>query len=183
LCFVGITRARKHLLMTRAAVRTKRGLPERTIPSLFLSELPQEHIAFSDQAGSVGAEEDAWGGDASGGGSDRPEWGRSSYDAGRDWRESQAKRNAKVRSALDGRDEFGERFERRAVQPSRLGGSGHSPAERAFPIGCLVRHPTFGLGRVEIVTPRARGSSVQVAFNTAGRKTLIVEYAKLQRVK
>jgi hypothetical protein len=46
-----------------------------------------------------------------------------------------------------------------------------------------VNHPTFGLGRVEVVTPRASGSSVQVAFNSVGRKTLIVEFAKLERVE
>jgi hypothetical protein len=51
-----------------------------------------------------------------------------------------------------------------------------------FPVGCLVNHPKFGLGRVEIVTPRASGSSLQVAFNSVGRKTLILEYAKLERV-
>jgi DNA helicase II / ATP-dependent DNA helicase PcrA len=46
-----------------------------------------------------------------------------------------------------------------------------------------VRHPKFGLGRIEIVTPRVSGSSAQVAFNSAGRKTLILEYAKLERVE
>ena len=55
--------------------------------------------------------------------------------------------------------------------------------EQQFPIGCMVQHPTFGVGRVEIVTPRARGSSVQVEFRSVGRKTLIVEFAKLQRVE
>jgi hypothetical protein len=45
-----------------------------------------------------------------------------------------------------------------------------------------VNHPKFGLGRVEAFTPRAAGSSVQVAFNSVGRKTLVLEYAKLERV-
>ena len=42
-----------------------------------------------------------------------------------------------------------------------------------------MRHPTFGLGRIEVITPRATGSSAQVSFNSVGRKTLILEYAKL----
>jgi DNA helicase II / ATP-dependent DNA helicase PcrA len=178
LCFVGITRARRHLLITRAAVRTKRGLPERTIPSLFLSELPEEHVIVSDQAGEVGGMDDEFVDPLDGG----AQWGRSSYDAGKDWQRSKAP----ARSAATGgsraaaRDEFGEPIDR---PPARLSSAGRSSVEQAFPVGSLVRHPTFGLGRVEIVTPRARGSSVQVAFNTAGRKTLIVEFAKLQRVE
>ncbi len=179
LCFVGITRARKHLLITRAAVRTKRGLPERTIPSLFLSEFPEEHVVISDQAGSVGAM-----GDDGADGFGEPQWGRSSYDAGRDWQRSRDKRSAAASGPASARaiarDEFGDRTER---HPTRFGAGGRSNVEQAFPVGCLVRHPTFGLGRIEIVTPRARGSSVQVAFNSAGRKTLIVEFAKLQRVE
>jgi hypothetical protein len=46
-----------------------------------------------------------------------------------------------------------------------------------------VRHPKFGLGRIEIVTARPSGSSAQVAFHSVGRKTLILEYAKLERVE
>jgi DNA helicase-2/ATP-dependent DNA helicase PcrA len=37
LCFVGITRAMRRLLMTSAKLRTMRGIPERTIPSRFLA--------------------------------------------------------------------------------------------------------------------------------------------------
>ena len=50
LCFVGMTRARRHLLLTRAAYRTQRGLRERMIASRFLDELPVEHVTTSDQA-------------------------------------------------------------------------------------------------------------------------------------
>jgi DNA helicase-2/ATP-dependent DNA helicase PcrA len=172
LLFVGITRARKHLLLTRAAVRTQRGLPERTIPSQFLHELPEDHLVVSDQAANVGTEEgaDSWDDfDA------KPQWGRSSYDTGRDWQRTRSER-ANARAP---RDAFGEEIPRstRRLSPSR------SVVEQQFPVGCTVNHPTFGLGRVEVVTPRARGSSVQVAFNSVGRKTLIVEFAKLQRVE
>jgi DNA helicase-2/ATP-dependent DNA helicase PcrA len=50
LCFVGITRSMRRLLMTHASVRAVRGQPERTFPSRFLDELPREHITLSDQA-------------------------------------------------------------------------------------------------------------------------------------
>ncbi len=48
LCFVGITRARRRLQLSRAARRTRRGLLEYTIASRFLSELPRESIVYSD---------------------------------------------------------------------------------------------------------------------------------------
>ncbi len=65
----------------------------------------------------------------------------------------------------------------RAVPPGAAGGN-----VAAFPVGCIVRHPAFGLGRVEDVTPRARGASARVAFPTVGIKTLILEHAPLERV-
>ncbi|HLP83440.1 MAG TPA: UvrD-helicase domain-containing protein [Phycisphaerales bacterium] len=50
LCFVGITRAMQRLMMTAAKYRTMRGTPERTVPSRFLAELPQQHLRISDQS-------------------------------------------------------------------------------------------------------------------------------------
>jgi DNA helicase-2/ATP-dependent DNA helicase PcrA len=51
LCFVGITRAMRKLMITGAKYRTHRGMSERTIPSRFLEELGREHVVLSDQAG------------------------------------------------------------------------------------------------------------------------------------
>jgi DNA helicase-2/ATP-dependent DNA helicase PcrA len=130
LCFVGVTRARRHLLVSRAVQRTHRGLRERTIESRFLDELPVEHIRQVDSA-----DED-----------DFLDGGESSY-----------------------------------VPSFSLGSSGASLRE-TWPRGCLVRHPTFGLGRIESITPRAAGSSARIIFQAVGRKTLILEYARLERV-
>jgi DNA helicase-2/ATP-dependent DNA helicase PcrA len=127
LCFVGITRAKRYLLITNAAIRTLRGMRERTIPSLFLNELPDDGVERSDQAGMDFDDEDTF----------------ESWGAGR---------------------------------PPR-------GADREFPVGCLVEHPTFGLGRVEAIMRRPAGSSARVVFAEGGTKTLILEYAKLRRVK
>jgi DNA helicase-2/ATP-dependent DNA helicase PcrA len=51
LCFVGITRAQERLILSKAASRTIRGLTERTIPSPFINELPEEDIALTDRTG------------------------------------------------------------------------------------------------------------------------------------
>jgi DNA helicase-2/ATP-dependent DNA helicase PcrA len=50
LFFVGITRAMRHLQVSSSRYRTIRGVPERTITSRFLEELPREHVRFSEQA-------------------------------------------------------------------------------------------------------------------------------------
>jgi len=44
LCYVGITRARERLTMTRAAERLRRGKPEPRTPSRFLEDLPEELV-------------------------------------------------------------------------------------------------------------------------------------------
>ena len=54
LCYVGMTRARTHLMLSRAQMRTHRGLRERTAGSAFLEELPQDVVR-------VIAPEDPWG--------------------------------------------------------------------------------------------------------------------------
>lgn len=54
LMFVGITRAMRSLTITSAAVRTIRGLVERTIPSRFLDELDPESTVVSDQSDVLG---------------------------------------------------------------------------------------------------------------------------------
>lgn len=61
LCFVGITRAMKRLLLTDARYRSFRGVPERQIASRFLSELPPDLVRRSDQSGEEsGAGVGAW---------------------------------------------------------------------------------------------------------------------------
>jgi DNA helicase-2/ATP-dependent DNA helicase PcrA len=130
LCFVGITRAKRFLTLTRAHLRTHRGLRERTIPSQFIDELPPENLVTSGPG-----ELDAWDG------SGEPAW------------EDRSARGRRGRSLI-----------------------------ASFPAGTLVRHPTFGLGRVESIVPRAAGASARVAFESVGTKTLILEYARLERV-
>jgi DNA helicase-2/ATP-dependent DNA helicase PcrA len=52
-----------------------------------------------------------------------------------------------------------------------------------YPPGTLVRHPQFGLGRVIDVQPTGSHTRARIAFNTAGTKTLILQYARLERVQ
>jgi DNA helicase-2/ATP-dependent DNA helicase PcrA len=51
-----------------------------------------------------------------------------------------------------------------------------------FQPGMLVRHPRFGLGRIADLSTLGSQTRAVVQFNTAGRKTLILEYAHLEAV-
>ena len=51
-----------------------------------------------------------------------------------------------------------------------------------FKLGMLVRHPQFGLGRIENITAAGAMTSADVRFQGSGRKKLILQYAHLQRV-
>lgn len=125
LCYVGITRAMKHLLITSAAVRTHRGVRERTIPSQFLRELPGEHVERIEMAddpvnAGTGGEGDHW---------------------------------------ID-------------IEARQVG----------FHAGQMVRHPQFGVGRIEWLTRERQVTRARVEFLHVGMKTLILEYARLERM-
>jgi DNA helicase-2/ATP-dependent DNA helicase PcrA len=128
LAFVGITRAQERLILAKAAYRTIRGIRERTIPSPFLNEIPQEAVEVIDHTG---------------------------IDFG-----TPADRAA----------------QRRLVELE---------AERriaGFHKGQLVRHPTFGLGRIAELGQMGQNTRVVINFNTVGKKTLYLEYARLEPV-
>ena len=51
LCYVGLTRARERLILTRARQRVKRGKPLPRTPSRFLEDIPAELIDVIDLEG------------------------------------------------------------------------------------------------------------------------------------
>jgi DNA helicase II / ATP-dependent DNA helicase PcrA len=59
LCYVGITRARDHLTLTRAASRKKWGKPRPTVPSRFLYEMTGQPIPMTVVDTAVESEDDA----------------------------------------------------------------------------------------------------------------------------
>jgi DNA helicase-2/ATP-dependent DNA helicase PcrA len=153
LCFVGITRAMQRLLITSSKYRTVRGLTERQIPSRFLEELA---TTATREFISVSDQSDSGNPDAA--------WIGESDEHDRDM-------------AL-----------RRGVPPSLLDATRAAASARAaagagarFPVGAMVRHPQFGVGKVLSVQGgvNARAS---IQFRDVGVKTLVLEYARLERV-
>jgi hypothetical protein len=54
--------------------------------------------------------------------------------------------------------------------------------ELEFQIGQRVRHPTLGLGRIVNMMRSASSTKAEVEFERIGRKTLILQYARLSVV-
>ena len=85
---------------------------------------------------------------------------------------------------LDGSGEFEDGYSivydaEYADEPHDGGGGGFASR---FPAGSVVRHPQFGIGTVQSISPRGTVSSARVAFHGIGTKTLILEYARLEIV-
>ncbi len=139
LCFVGMTRARRHLLMTNARYRTIFGQKTPAMGSSFLRELPHDAIEAIDET-----EEHSTGG-----------WGQSGrgdYGADEDMGDD---------------DPYADEAEQEA---------------RQFAPGTLVRHPDFGMGRVVSLGRVGMHTRARVEFPTSGVKTLILQYARLEKV-
>jgi len=51
-----------------------------------------------------------------------------------------------------------------------------------FPPGTVVRHPRFGVGRVETIAATGMHAKARIAFERGGTKTLVLQYARLERV-
>lgn len=159
LAFVGITRAMRRLHLTSARRRTVRGMSERTIPSRFLEELPREHLVVSDQADEFDVDRE----DSFAPARERS-WDRGSMaldgTLGKDWKQRVEQAREQRLASVDARPDA---------------------ATANFPPGCRVRHPQFGAGTIEKVTAGSNARAV-VNFDSVGRKTLVLEYARLKRV-
>jgi len=153
LCFVGITRAERRLMLTHARYRTIRGLRERAIPSQFLKQLPDEVLDKQDMTG--------------GGMSGTPFDEDDDEDDDAPFPGAYTSRRRK----LD-----------RPAGVSAGGGGGEASSHPGLPTGARVRHPQFGEGKILSVTGKGRNARAKVNFGRVGTKTLILEYARLERV-
>ncbi|MBO6739132.1 MAG: UvrD-helicase domain-containing protein [Phycisphaerales bacterium] len=192
LAFVGITRAMKHLQITNANRRTIRGMSERMIPSRFLEEIGREHIIFSDHSDSyyddegMGEYDDAF--------SSKPSPSRSFRSGSfKDFKQD-PKHKADLERIERAREQRLANVQPRRSMPKSApprpsinpGGTAKSKSSagdaNAYPQGSVVRHPQFGEGVVMKTTPGAN-ARVVVEFKSVGRKTLVLEYARLTRVR
>lgn len=192
LAFVGITRAMKHLQITNANRRTIRGMSERMIPSRFLEEIGREHIIFSDHSDAYDYDEGA--GEYDDAFSSKPSPSRSFRSGSfKDFKQD-PKHKADLERIERAREQRLANVQPRRSMPKSAtprpsinpGGASKSKSSagdtNAYPQGSVVRHPQFGEGVVMKTTPGAN-ARVVVEFKSVGRKTLVLEYARLTRVR
>jgi DNA helicase-2/ATP-dependent DNA helicase PcrA len=205
LCYVGMTRAMDQLILTRAVYRRRYGtdLPEASVPSRFLEEVPIELIeeigARRTSHTGTGYRETGYAG-TGGVGTDafvRPA-GRSpahdsdthySYedeDQSASWKRNggqtsrqKAAAPAKPYNSIENIAEFfasrGKKFSVPKTPVEEPGG------KRGFRPGQKVRHPKYGEGTVYQREGEGEEAKITVQFPRFGLKKLVEKYAQLER--
>lgn len=160
LAYVGITRAREKLYLTRSQMRAAWGSPQFFPASRFLDEVPGPVLEVARAGSSLGA--GGWGGS---GGS----WGSSGGGRG----PSVTGIGVGGGSRRDiSRPSFG------SGRPARSGGD-----LPALAVGDRVTHDSFGMGSVTEVSGEGDKTQVEVQFKEPhGRKRLLLRYAPIAKL-
>jgi ATP-dependent DNA helicase UvrD/PcrA len=163
LMFVGLTRAREELQISRATYRDFRGQRKMTVPSRFLMELPRTGMDVSESGSALPSwiEPEA----------QRPDevpWEAPSPPRAQST--SPAARPA-MTATLTTAAEMTEGFQSPSVDPDE------------FRQGMLVRHPAHGLGRIVALSGSGGQRKASVDFATAGRKKFLLADSPLRPVK
>ena len=206
LCYVGMTRAMDQLILTRAVYRRRYGtdLPEASVPSRFLEEVP---IGLIEELGRRSAGRASLGRAGEGA---RPQTGRNAsesthysyededqsaawHDASRagmgsshfsqNWREvghpTKPTPPARSYNSIENIAEFfasrGKKFTVPKTLPEEPSG------KRGFRPGQKVRHPKYGEGTVYQREGEGEEAKITVQFPRFGLKKLVEKYAQLER--
>ena len=168
LCYVGITRAERHLYVSHAWSRMLWGNTSSNIPSRFLNEIPAELVRDV-------AVERGWGSSGS-------SLGGSSGSSG-SFRRSSA---PEERQGTPGRSVFGS-----GVSPGESAFDANGRRKRVaestgaelleLVVGDLVVHGTWGEGRVVAAGGSGDDAEAEVIFTSVGRKKLLLRMAPIKR--
>jgi len=162
LAYVGITRAKKHLWLTRAGYRMQFGRTASNPPSRFIGEIPKELIKDVSPASTHGyyTSGQSYGGSYGG-----------SYGSGRSGYQGQSS------SYGSGYSSSSAQKDNSAPRTSR---QTDAPVEKVS-VGDRVVHDKFGHGMVLSLTPLGGDTLVEVAFDRVGTKKLMQNYARLRK--
>ncbi|MBV1849698.1 DNA helicase PcrA [Catellatospora tritici] len=159
LAYVGITRARHRLYLSRAVTRSAWGQPQYNPPSRFLEELPPELLDWKRTADAVSS----WGGDRGGiGGRERSQERAASTFVGG------TSRAAALASRI-------------GVDPSKLATASDLASAPALSAGDRVNHQRYGLGRVLAVQGVGARAQAQVDFGDQVL-WLVVRHAPIEKI-
>ena len=177
LCYVGMTRAMDKLIVTRARYRRRyaTNMPEPSVPSRFLEEIPQELL---QDLGSP--RRPAY--------TERSDYGSSRHYAYEDEDQRPQHLRSKTQrssytgpayNSIDNIAEFfasrGKKFSRPKIEvPELTGRTGLRPGQR-------VRHPKYGEGTVFKREGDGAEAKILVQFPKFGLKKLVEKYAQLEK--
>ncbi|MBD3779614.1 MAG: DNA helicase PcrA [Micrococcales bacterium] len=175
LAYVGLTRARQRLYISRAAVRTAWGVPNEFPPSRFLDDLPEELLDWrrressNDRLRGPGGFLGGRSGYASGGGHGSRE--RTGSGAQTSWKKSSAASRAGERPAPgSGGATFGSATPRKDADIPTLA------------VGDRVTHDAYGLGTVVSIEGGGPNAVAKVDFGTEGTKRLLLRYSPVTKL-
>ncbi|AYF31699.1 DNA helicase PcrA [Micromonospora tulbaghiae] len=157
LAYVGITRARQRLYLSRAVTRSAWGAPAYNPPSRFLEELPPELVRWERTEGSY----TSWGGGGGGVGGRADRLGRGGF--------------------AGGTPKATELAKRLGVDASRLATASELKQAPKVSVGDRVNHQRYGLGRVLAVEGAGPGARAQIDF---GDQTmwLVLRHAPIDKL-
>ena len=182
LCYVAMTRAREKLTLTNAKQRMLFGRTTPNAPSRFLDEVPEEDSDWQGRtAPTYGVERDYDGGFGGDSGFSRYGSGGSGAASGQS---GATGRNHGVGASIRS-------FSPGSVKPERkqsygIGRKANSPVSRSAASGGKlmeltpgerIRHKSFGEGTVQSVLPMGGDALIEVAFDGAGTKKLLLKTA------
>lgn len=158
LAYVGITRARQRLYVSRAVVRSAWGAPAHNPASRFLSELPIDLVDWRRTE----ADQARW---------SRPTFASSAYD------DTSPARSLGAPTAA-GRRNF-------SSAAARADAAAKAKPARAIPVlepGDRVTHDSFGMGTVVSVEGQGDKSVAKIDFGSDGEKRLLLRYAPVEKL-
>lgn len=168
LCYVGITRAKKKLVITNASKRTLYGSTTYTMPSRFVSEIPESLL---DDEAKENIEK-------------RSRKSENYLDKeyaqaegilsriGSGYGKIEAK-SSKSKFGLSV-DSFLKNIGGGAIKPS----SGAS--KTTYTVGMKIKHKKFGIGIIKNIEPEGEDIKLEIQFETSGFKRLMANYTPLE---
>jgi len=189
LCYVGMTRAMHTLVLTRAVYRRRYGtdLPEPSVPSRFLDEVPAQLLEEMGSPRRVARPPSAARSDASEPGS--PHYAYEDEDQSATWnRAGRGKqRTSHIPTSYSGKnynsiDNIAEFFASRGKKFKIPKMPLEEPkGNRGFRPGQKVRHPKYGEGLVYQREGEGEEAKITVQFPRFGLKKLVEKYAQLEK--
>jgi len=185
LCYVGMTRAMDHLVLSNARYRRRYGtdMPDATVPSRFLEEVPApllEELGTSSRARQAAQYQSADFGERHYSYEDEDQSAPSSmnrqsaYSKPRNGGYTGPKYNS-IDNIADFFASRGKKFNRPQVPVEKATGGG------SFRPGQRVKHPKYGEGVVYRREGEGENAKITVQFPRFGLKKLVEKYAHLER--